>query len=170
MPKVGKFRPYCLFSLGIATGHCTGLVANLLFISGVPSAYHCVISLIFKSITLKILYSTTRKRSLAGKVMFLHLCVIHFTEGVSIQGGLHTEGICIQGHSCIWEGWTDPPPDAMGYGQQCIRYASYWNAFFFILRYVHHCNSHNGQNNIITDRYSLISEGSSLSRILLFLS
>ena len=67
-----------------------------------------------------------------GKVMFLHLCVILFTEGVCIQGGLYLVGVCIQGGLHRGDGQTPLPPPPIGcYGIQSTsgRYASYWNAF-----------------------------------------
>ena len=131
----------------------------VLFISGVPSAYHCVISLILSNHSKKFIF-TARKRSLGQDNVFTPVChSVH--RGCLHPGGSAYRGDLHPGASCIWEGWTDPrpPSDAMGYGQQCIRYASYWNALFFILRYVHHCNSHNGQNKIITDRYSQFLRG-----------
>ena len=52
--------------------------------------------------------------------MFVHLsvCVILFTGGVSVKGGLCPGGLC-QG---------EPPPTVT-----CGKNASYWNAFLFSL-------------------------------------
>ena len=59
---------------------------------------------------------TARKRS-CGKVMFLQVSVILFTEGVPVPGGPGPGGCLLQ------EGVPD--------GYCCGRYASYWNAFLF---------------------------------------
>ena len=92
-----------------------------------------------------------------GQVMFLHVSVILFTEGVSRpppmgevegsdQGGLqtHTQGGRLRGMAggvsrptpregvCLIACWdTLPPPD----GYFCGRYASYWNAFLFWIEF-----------------------------------
>ena len=64
---------------------------------------------------------TARKWS-CGKVMFLHLSVILFTDGGGVSqhamGGVHPPGR---------RPWVDTPRD----GHWSGRYTSYWNAFLF---------------------------------------
>ena len=84
----------------------------------------------------------TVRNSSCGKVMFLHLSVILFTERARIAGGTCMAGVCSRG--CAWQGRMCGIGGGCGRGA-CIargvrgrrdghcsgRYASYWNAFLF---------------------------------------
>ena len=68
-----------------------------------------------------------------GKVMFLHLSVILFTGGVSVQEGLFpgvsVQGVSVQGVSVQGVSIRETPHTVKS-GQ----YASYWNAFLLHIR------------------------------------
>ena len=84
-----------------------------------------------------------------GKVMFLHICVILFTEGGLHPGGRYPGesasrmGSASRGESASRRGlhpggWADPPAPIGYYGVRSTSgwYVSYWNAFLFILNLI----------------------------------
>ena len=82
-----------------------------------------------------------RPLSSCRKIMFSQACVIPSVQRV---GGICLHGVCIQGGLPMgsassaggWGGQT-PQSDTTGYGSTSRRYASYWNAFLFLV----HTNS-----------------------------
>ena len=111
-----------------------------------------------------VVFITARKRSLWRLCFYTCQSVILFTgghvwwgghtwRGHAWQGGMHGRGACVGGGH-VWQGghaWhTCPPPDTMRYSQSMRgRYASYWNAFLFILKLIFTARKRSlGQGNI----------------------